>query len=151
LAHHNPECQAAGNCKLTGGGNITSGKKPRSLFRRTILAGNPPSGSWTDVAHAVKLKFESTAIQSVSCGADTIDFTAQENYRVSREQGPVQFGAVHGAHRGPWESRQACGRLLSAGLYRGRDDAAIGEWRSREPDRHRAGVDYTWHLAVEAQ
>jgi hypothetical protein len=70
-----PFCHSNAACKLSGGGNISSsGKKPDHTFGGSISS-TPPSGSWTDVAHALKLKFETTTIQTVTCGSGTMDVT----------------------------------------------------------------------------
>jgi hypothetical protein len=101
---NNPECGSAGsagNCKLSGKAQIVMGHREADhSFNGTILSGNPPSGKWTDISHSLGLQFKSTAIQSVTCGTDSIEFTGtgvlqslrRGGHRADVENGtPVQF------------------------------------------------------------
>lgn len=77
---NNPECGSAGNCTVSGDAHISVApvmghREVDHSFGGTILSGNPPSGHWTDTSRSLKLEFKSTAIQSVTCGTGTIEFT----------------------------------------------------------------------------
>ncbi len=76
---NNPECGSVGNCKLSGGGRINGFEVIEHNFSGKILSGNPPSGKWTDISRSRGLELRSTAIQTVSCGTDSVEFTGTGN------------------------------------------------------------------------
>lgn len=71
----NPECGSAGNCQVSGRARISGFREPARIFGGTILSGNPPSGQWTDRSRSLNLLFQSTSIQTVTCGTGSIEFT----------------------------------------------------------------------------
>lgn len=78
---NNPECGSAGNCQLSGDAHISGHREVDHSFGGTILSGNPPSGQWTDTSRSLKLQFKSTAIQSVICGTESVQFSGTGTLR----------------------------------------------------------------------
>lgn len=95
----NPECGSAGNCTISGDGHIEIPRQPDHLFNGSIV-GDPPGGHWTDLSHRLGLRFNSTSIQSVICGTNSIQFSGTGTLReisgshMPRENNSVQFTAA---------------------------------------------------------
>jgi hypothetical protein len=83
-----------GNCKLSGNGHINGHRVVDHSFSGTVVSGNPPSGRWTDTSRSLHLQFQSTAIQSVICGTNSIEFSGTGTLRgrgFLESDGPLQF------------------------------------------------------------
>jgi hypothetical protein len=91
----NANCSSSfGNCKLSGNGRINSPRAADHSFNGTIVSGNPPSGRWTDTSRSLRLQFQSTAIQSVICGTNSIEFSGTGTLHgrgFLETDGPLQF------------------------------------------------------------
>jgi len=80
---NDPECGvSAGTCKVSGNARIMGGRGvAEHSFGGTVVSGNPPKGRWMDISRSPGLVFQSTSIQSVTCGTGTIDFSGTGRLR----------------------------------------------------------------------
>jgi hypothetical protein len=99
---NNPECQSSGGgsnslgaCSVSGSGITTNGNRPDHLFKGTVSS-DMLSGRWTDIQRGTHLRFDSTSIDTVTCGTGSIDFTGTGTLRGKAVHGhveSVQFAA----------------------------------------------------------